>query len=160
MNQTSFKTDQIDVRRIKKSDLPRLLTMIKALAAFNSDQSTTTLDDLHRDLLGPSPWLIVFVATVEDSLIGYAALCPLAQLQFGHRGLDIHHLFVEEPYRARGIGKKLIATSLQEAKRLGCAFIKIGTSAQNHIAQKAYLAAGFELEGSRGPRFKLELQRA
>ena len=158
MTITSLDINALHIRRATEADFPRLVEMITALAAFNDDQATVQLDDLRRDLFGPSPWLAVMVASINTSLIGYAALCPLARLQFGQRGIDIHHLFVEERYRGQGVGKKLITASIEEATRLGCAFVKIGTSPHNIIAQKAYLASGFEVEVARGPKYKMTLK--
>jgi phosphinothricin acetyltransferase len=132
--------------------------MITALAAFNGDQATVQLDDLRRDLLGPSPWLVVMVASIHTSLIGYAALCPLARLQFGQRGMDIHHPFVEAAYRGQGVGKALLQASVREVEAMGCSYVKIATSDSNLVAQKAYLAAGFELEAVRGPKYKMNLK--
>jgi len=155
MNILSFDTTALHIRRATEADFPRLVDMITALAAFNDDQATIRLDDLRRDLLGPSPWLVVMVASLHTSLIGYAALCPLARLQFGQRGIDIHHLFVEAAHRGQGVGRALLQASIQEAKALGCSYVKIATSDSNRVAQKAYLAAGFEVEAVRGPKFKM-----
>ena len=157
MTITSLDINALHIRRATEADFPRLVEMITALAAFNDDQATVQLDDLRRDLFGPSPWLAVMVASINTSLIGYAALCPLARLQFGQRGIDIHHLFVEAAHRGQGVGKALIQGSVQEAKALGCSYVKISTRASNCIAQKAYLASGFEQEAARGPRFKMNL---
>jgi len=157
MNTPSLDTNALHFRRATEADFPRLLEMITALAAFNDDQATVQLDDLRRDLLGPSPWLIVIVASIHTSLIGYAALCPLARLQFGQRGIDIHHLFVEAAHRGQGVGKALLQASVQEAKAQGCSYVKISTRDSNLVAQKAYLAAGFEVEAVRGPKFKMAL---
>ena len=157
MNTAPFDTSTLHIRRATEVDFPRLVEMITALAAFNDDQATVRLDDLRRDLLGSSPWLIVMVASIHTSLIGYAALCPLARLQFGQRGMDIHHLFVEAAHRGQGVGKSLIQASVREGKALGCSFVKISTRDTNSAAQKAYLAAGFELEPVRGPNFKMTI---
>ena len=160
MTITSLDTNALHIRRATGADFPRLIDMITALAAFNEDQATVQLDDLRSDLLGEAPWLIVMVASIHTSLIGYAALCPLARLQLGQRGIDIHHLFVEAAHRGQGVGKALIQASVQEAKALGCSYVKISTRDTNLVAQKAYLAAGFELEVVRGPKFKMNLKPA
>lgn len=148
----------IQIRRATEEDFVRLIDMINALAAFNADKATIKLDDLRRDLLGKSPWVILLVAKMQNELIGYAALCPLTQLQFGKRGIDIHHLYVEAGYRRQGVGAMLIAAAIKEATELGCSFIKIAISAENQIAQKAYIAAGFELETVRGAKYKMVLE--
>jgi len=158
MNNTFLEKRALHIRRATEADFPRLVEMITALAAFNDDQAVIRLDDLRRDLLGPSSWLVVIVASIHTSLIGYAALCPLVRLQFGQRGMDIHHLFVEAAHRGQGVGKALIQASFQEAQALGCSYAKISTSASNHAAQNVYWANGFEIEEVRGPRFRIQLK--
>ena len=76
----------LTIRPFRAPDLPAVLEMIKALAAHHGDAATVTPDRLARDALGEAPWLRLLVAEQAGRLIGYAALCPLAQLQFGVRG--------------------------------------------------------------------------
>ena len=96
------------IRPAQKSDLPMVLDLAHALAAYHGDTATLTLAALERDCLGPAPWLTLLVAEGVTGLHGYAALCPQMQLQFGARGMDLHHLFVCDTARGRGIGRALI----------------------------------------------------
>jgi len=126
--------------------------MARALAAHHSDVAEVTLDDLRRDTLGPSPWLYLLVAEGQ----GYVALCPMAQLQFGVRGMDIHHLYVVPEARKRGVGRALIGAAVDLAKGLECRFVTVGTHPDNIAAQNAYLALGFAPRGMSGPRFGMK----
>ncbi|QUJ75873.1 GNAT family N-acetyltransferase [Sulfitobacter albidus] len=143
------------VRPILDTDLDPVLKMIHALAAHHGDAAVITKDTLARDALGAVPWLHVLVAEGARGLVGYAALCPLAQLQFGVRGMDMHHLFVAPDMRGRGLGRRLTQASVAHARDLGCRYLTVGTHPDNHGAAAAYRAMGFAARPAPGPRFSL-----
>jgi ribosomal protein S18 acetylase RimI-like enzyme len=140
------------IRPIVETDLLEVLRMTHGLAAHHEDAAVLTLDDLRRDTMGQYPWLRVLVAEGQ----GYAALCPMAQLQFGVRGMDMHHLFVAPEARGRGVGRSLIEASLVCAKELGCRFMTVGTHPDNIAAQNTYRALGFVQRDASGPRFGMK----
>lgn len=140
------------IRPLTEPDLPDVLRMVHALALYHGDPVAVTLAQLRRDTLGAHPWVRVLVAEGK----GYAALCPLTQLQYGARGMDMHHLFVEEPARARGVGRALITASITLARELGCRYMTVGTHPDNLTAQGVYRALGFEEMGGAGPRFRVK----
>jgi GNAT superfamily N-acetyltransferase len=140
------------IRPIIEKDIPDVLRMIHALAAHHGDTGVVTKDELRRDALGPSPWVRVLVAEG----LGYAALCPLAQLQFGVRGMDLHHIFVVESARGRGVGRALIDAAIACAKAEGARYLTVGTHPDNLAAQDIYRSAGFEEFNSDGVRFRMK----
>ncbi len=141
------------IRSITEADIPEVVGMIHALAAHHGDFATATAADLRRDALGSLPWLHVLIAPGE----GYAALCPLAQLQFGARGMDLHHIFVAEEVRGRGAGSALIEASITYAKAQGAMFLTVGTHPDNLHAQGIYRSVGFEEFSGEGVRFRMKL---
>ncbi|MGC1495532.1 MAG: GNAT family N-acetyltransferase [Sulfitobacter sp.] len=138
------------------SDLPAVLDMIHALAAHHDDVATLSLGTLRRDVLGDAPWIKLIIAQSGPELLGYAALYPLAQLQFGVRGMDMHHLFVKADARGRGVGKALIKASIDHAKAAQCRFLMVGTHPDNLPAQQMYISAGFSSMPEPGPRFRMK----
>ena len=95
------------------------------------------------------------VAEREGEIIGYAALTPLTQLQYGVRGMDIQHLYVAEPERGQGVGRRLIEASIAHAKKKGCRFVVVGTNNDNTKAQAVYRQIGFD-DLPPGPRFRIK----
>lgn len=140
------------IRQIIEKDIPDVLPMIHALAAHHGDTGVITEDELHRDALGPSPWVRVLVAEG----LGYAALCPLSQLQFGVRGMDLHHIFVVESARGCGVGHALIDAAIECAKAEGARYLTVGTHPENVHAQDIYRSAGFEEFNAAGVRFRMK----
>lgn len=149
---------EIITRLANADDLPSVSKMVAALADYNGDTSTLTLGTLRRDTLGDRPWIRVIVAEKGTEILGYAALCPLAQLQFGVRGMDIHHLFIVPHMRGQGVGAQLIKASIEHSKELGCRYITIGTQPENLPAQQVYLKAGFTPLPAPGPRYRMKFE--
>lgn len=146
----------LTLRPIEPRDLRHVHAMVQALAAHHGDACTLTEDALARDALSDPPWLRVIVAERDGVLVGYAALCPLAQLHFGVRGMDMHHLFVVEHARGTGVGRALIDASLAHCRDEGCRYMTVGTHPDNAAAAAVYRAAGFEDLPPPGPRFRMK----
>ena len=140
-----------------KADLPAILDMVQALATHHDDTAAVTLATLTRDILGTPAWALTLVARDKSRPIGYATLCPLIQLQWGVRGMEMHHLFVLQDWRGRGIGQRLIKAAMRTATDMGCAYMTVGTHPDNRPAQRLYQAAGFTPLPDRGPRFSIRL---
>jgi GNAT superfamily N-acetyltransferase len=138
-------------------DLTSVLAMVEKLAEFHGDKATLTLEELRTLLEGESTWIKLLVAESDGQLVGYAALCPLIQLQWGLRGMDMHHLFVIESHRGKGVGKKLLRAAIEEAEQSGCKYLAVGTHPENAGAQQLYMKNGFEERIGGGPRFRLDL---
>lgn len=147
----------ITIRKMAKGDVPEVVTMISALATCHDDQPNIDAERLVRDALGTHPWATVLVADGGSQLVGYAALLPMAQLQFGARGMDMHHLFVCRDARGNGVGAALVRGCQAEARDRECSFMTVGTHPDNHKAGRFYEREGFLRRTGTGPRFSMRL---
>jgi GNAT superfamily N-acetyltransferase len=145
------------IRPAHRDDVPALLDLIGQLAAHHGDKASTSADALLRDAFATPPWIEILVAESDARLIGYTVLCPLYRAQFAQRGLDMHHLFIVQDWRGKGVGRALIEAMVERARELGCAYVKVGTHPDNAAAQKFYLAYGFQ-PAPQGPQFGLILE--
>ena len=145
------------IRRARPADIPRIVQMVGKLAAHHGDTPTLTPDDLQRDLFGDHPWLHVLVAEAGDQLVGYAAMCGQIRLQFGARGMDMHHLFTEVAYRGQGVGHSLVEACKIEARLLSCHYLNVGAHPDNLPAQAFYESLGFTRRDTHPPRFSMQL---
>ena len=145
------------IRHASPADGPRIVQMVGQLAAHHDDTPSLTLADLSRDLFCETPWISILVAEMGGELIGYAAMCGLIQLQFGARGMDLHHLFTDPACRGRGIGRGLVEACKLEATSLSCRYLTVGTHPNNHAAQAFYASLGFERRDAHPPRFSIRL---
>ena len=146
------------IRPAIASDLPEIMTLVTGLAEHHDDFTTVTEATLARDLFGPQPWLQILVAT-DQGLQGYTALTQLARLQWGQRGMDIHHLFVAKAYRGQGIGRALVAAAITTARAQHCTYMTVSALASNVAAQLFYGNLGFHSAPHHGIRFALDLNQ-
>ncbi len=147
------------IRRALPGDLPGLVDMITALAAHHDDTSPVTPATLSRDLFSNPAWAQVLVAERQDGqLAGYASLLPRYRMQFGQKGLDLHHLFVRPEWRGQGLGKRLIKACLAVGEELGCTAMTVGTDPENETAQDIYLHLGFRPSPASGPAFVYRIE--
>ncbi len=147
----------LQIRPAQRSDSARLLEMVTALAAHHGDAATLSPGALDRDVFGPTACARALMAEAGNDVVGYALLCPALNLHFGLRLMDLNHLYVAPTHRGRGIARRLIAASVEEARRQGCGRLTVGTHPDNTQAQEIYRALGFDMASGPGPRFRLDL---
>ena len=149
------------IRPMRRGDLAAVAGMIRALSDHHGDFSRLSTASLARDALGRDPWVRIVVAADEGqgggALAGYMALTRLAWLQYGDRGMEIYHLFVQPGWRGRGVGRALIAEAKARAQGAGCVELKVGTHPANRAAMDYYLSQGFEEQPVVGARFRYYL---
>lgn len=146
------------IRPATVADLAELVEHITSLAAHHDDFASVSEATLARDLFGPQPWLQILVAS-NNRLQGYTALTQLARLQWGQRGMDIHHLFVAKAHRGQGIGRALVAAAIATARAQQCTYLTVSTLAPNVAAQLFYTNLGFHSAPNQGIRFALDLSQ-
>jgi GNAT superfamily N-acetyltransferase len=141
-------------------DLPDILAMIRALPAFHGDTAQVTKAQLHHAFFGPVPVATALIAKLNGTAIGYAGLIPTVVLHGGETRLDIHHLFVVQDHRGRGVGTALIKAIKHHANTLGVSRLSIGTDPDNATAIAAYRAMpDLEEINGFGPRFWVKSDR-
>lgn len=145
------------IRAAEPRDLAALRALVAGLAAHHGDTASVSVESLKRDLFGPHPWLHALVAEGPHGLQGYAALTQLARLQYGQRGMDLHHLYICTDARNSGLGKALLAAAITFARELGCDYLTVSALENNPQAQAFYLAQGFRLAPFSGVRFAYDL---
>lgn len=145
------------IRPARIEDIPALLEMVAALAAHHGDPSHATEASLRRDLFGSPDWGRALIAEAGGRALGYAALIPRASLQNGTRGMDLHHLFVAEEARGRGVGRALIGAAEAELRALGGSFLLVGTAPGKRAAQEIYRHCGFVERAPGGVQFSKSL---
>jgi len=145
------------IRPATRLDAAVILRMIGELAAHHGDTATTDLAQLKRDLFDPQPWASALVAEQGCEILGYALLCRQYRAEAGRRGLELHHLYVTEKARGRGLGRALVAAAISAAREAGCGFVTLGTHPNNQRAQAFYAGLGFAVAAPFGPRFRMVL---
>jgi len=144
----------VQIRRATARDIKEILPVWGELAVYHAglDPAFTPSPDWPheygtylRTLIGRDDALAV-IARDGTRLVGYAVgrithLPPF--FEHRHRGY-IHDVYVREPHRHRGIGRRLIAEILSWFARRGVTVVELTVAANNEDGASFWRKLGFE----------------
>ena len=135
------------IRPGKKSDIPQVFDLIKELAEYEKalDKVSNTVEKLEEDGFGPNPVYELFVAEIENNIVGIA----LTYYRFSTwRGkvMYLEDLIVREHMRRRGIGKKLFDMVLDHAKVTSCVGLSLQVLDWNDLGINFYKKYNMEFD--------------
>jgi len=84
------------------------------------------------------------VALDGESLIGMVTVVPIYKVS-GVKG-SIEHLFIDEKYRGKGIGKDLMSFAIDLAKKLKIETLFLTCEPNREVANKLYQKLGFKVK--------------
>jgi ribosomal protein S18 acetylase RimI-like enzyme len=100
----------ITIRPIEPEDAPALLSMMRELARFENQEHLlgATEDAIRRDGFGPAPKFGGFIALSGGEPAGFVTY-GIGYTTWGARDfILVDDLFVREPFRGRGVARKLM----------------------------------------------------
>ena len=135
------------IRPGKKSDVPQVFELIKELAEYEKalDKVSNTVEKLEEDGFGPNPVYELFVAEIENNIVGIA----LTYYRFSTwRGkvMYLEDLIVKEHMRRKGIGKKLFDMVLDHAKVTSCVGLSLQVLDWNDLGINFYKKYNMEFD--------------
>jgi putative acetyltransferase len=141
------------IRLIQPGDNPELALIIRtALSEFGANKPGTVYYDESTDHLFElfqTPGSCYFIAEEGHRLLGGAGLFPTPGLPEGW--CELVKMYLRKEARGLGLGRKLIAHCLEEAKRSGYHTVYLETMPELRKAVAVYEQFGFEyLEGPVG----------
>jgi GNAT superfamily N-acetyltransferase len=136
------------IREGRKSDLPRVLDLVKELAEFERapHEVTNTLAMMEEDGFGPRPVYGFFVAENSDGIIGLSLYYWRYSTWKGKR-LYLEDIIVTESVRGQGIGKKLFDRTMQHSLDENCTGMMWQVLDWNEPAITFYKKYGSKLDG-------------
>ena len=110
------------IRTATESDLPLILTFIRALAVYErlEDRVVATEDVLRESLFGARPYAETLIAEDDGTPVGFAIFFHNFSTFIGRPGIYLEDLFVNPEARGRGYGKALLARLAAIAKERNC----------------------------------------
>jgi GNAT superfamily N-acetyltransferase len=135
----------ITIRPASRADVPRILSFIHALAAFerSPDAVTATEASLERDGFGSKPFYFCLIAEHDGQAAGYAIYFFNYSTWVGP-GIYLEDIFVEPELRGLGIGKALLERVAAIAVENGCQRLQWEVLDWNSPAIEFYKAMGAE----------------
>jgi len=133
---TSYSTDAIYA--VDQSSTGILLREVKLAHPLTK---LFPLDDLKNET---RPWDFAQLAVDDERVCGFAA----AGYQPWNRRLILWHLYVDRPYRNRGIARSLVDSVAQHGLQRGALNLWLETSNLNLPGIRAYRRLRFELCGA------------
>ena len=109
-----------NIRAGKKTDLPGVLKLIKALADYENalDQVEVTLEQLEADGFGPQPSYALIVAERGRELIGLS-FYYIRYSTWKGKFLYLEDFVVDAAYRRMGVGEALFEETMRAGVQMG-----------------------------------------
>ena len=123
-----------------------LATIIRAAREeFGANKPGTAYFDICTDhlyeLFSDTPQSFYFVALADDKVLGGAGIFPTEGL--GATTCELVKMYLTPNARGTGLGQKLIATCLTEAKKIGFTYVYLETMPELEKAVSVYEKFGF-----------------
>jgi len=139
-----MKSPPAVVRPARRADAAPLVALL--VAQFREHRITTPVRKITRAVDGvlrhPDRGRFL-VATIAGRPVGLAALSFTWSLEHGGRSAWLEELYVEPPYRGRGIGRALLRAACRAAARAGAAAVDLEVDAAHTRAARLYAREGF-----------------
>ncbi|MDB5689647.1 MAG: acetyltransferase [Sphingomonas bacterium] len=132
------------VRRVSRADIDALVPLFDAYRQFYGQPSDPALAFKFLDARLSADESVVFLAEEDGGAVGFAQLYPSFSSLTAKRIFILNDLFVVEPARRVGTGRKLIDAAAKFARASGAAGMILSTAAGNRIAHAVYEAAGWK----------------
>jgi ribosomal protein S18 acetylase RimI-like enzyme len=138
-------------------DLPHLITLLGILFAQEAELSPDPVKQrraLELILADPSRARI-YVAREGDAILAMTALHFTISTAEGGKVAGLEDCIVHPEYRRKGIGEKLLAYVLEQARAEGALRVMLLTDGDNARAQALYRKLGFAASSMLAMRLKL-----
>ncbi|WP_299337298.1 GNAT family N-acetyltransferase [uncultured Psychroserpens sp.] len=82
----------------------------------------------------------------DDQLIGVTGMWFCTR-HYAGKTVEIDHVYIEDIYRSKGLGKQFLSWIYEYVKTKGCNTAELNTYVQNYPSHKFYYNEGFEILG-------------
>lgn len=136
-----------NIRPVEIRDVPRLVALMRALAAEEGSSGALEADEasLLRDGFGPAPRWRAFVAAAGAEAVGYVSYTIGYSIWAGRSTLLVDDVFVDPEYRGMSLGRKLMEAIGRVCLEDGHAFARWTVELGNVRAMRFYERIGARL---------------
>jgi GNAT superfamily N-acetyltransferase len=132
------------IRDAERGDAKVIVDFIMALAVYErlAHEAVATIDDIERELFGPSPKVFCQLAEIDGKPAGFALWYYTFSTFQGRHGIWLEDLFVNPDMRGAGVGKALLADLAQRCVREGLGRFEWNVLDWNQPSIDFYLSQG------------------
>jgi len=127
---------------IENSKIHDIIPLIQQLT--NHKLSVETLKERFTEMVSQNYECAVVYK--DDHLIGVSGLW-FSTRHYAGKTVEIDHVFVQEDFRNKGLGKQFLNWIYAYVKTKGCTTVELNTYVQNYPSHKFYYNEGFEILG-------------
>ncbi|TPM41674.1 GNAT family N-acetyltransferase [Mesorhizobium sp. B2-3-4] len=102
----------------------------------------STVDDLRRYGFGEKPAFSTLIAEVDGEFAGLCLSFPIFSTWMGRPGVYVQDLYVEDRFRGRKIGERLLRRVAAECRRDGGVYLRLSVDTDNEGAKAFYERLG------------------
>ncbi len=127
-----------------EADVPVLLAFIRKLAEYEklTDQVTATEEHVRAAMFGPGRVAEALLAYLDGEPVAFAVFFHNFSTFLGRPGIYLEDLFVDPPYRGKGIGKALLIELARLARARNCGRLEWAVLDWNDSAIEFYRSLG------------------
>jgi len=139
-----MKGEKLVIRPATATDVPVILELIQALAAYERapNEVTATEKGLTEVLFGAKPAAEVLLAFEDETAVGFAVFFHNFSTWLGLPGLYLEDLFVRPEHRGKGYGRALLVDLAKIARDRGCGRMEWAVLDWNEPAMQFYRKLG------------------
>ncbi len=131
------------VRDAGRGDIPGIVRMAADLARQQGDPATFfSHENAAEDIFGPRPWISAIVAEMAGAEAGMLLWYPAYETAYAARGGFVVSLWVDEPFRRRGVATALLAAAADRVRGVGGQYLWWTSQSGNRRAQATYASVG------------------
>lgn len=103
---------------------------------------TSTPDDLRRYGFGDKPAFSTLIAEVGGEFAGLCLHFPIFSTWMGRPGVYVQDLYVEDRFRGRRIGERLLRRIARDCRKEGGVYLRLSVDTDNETAKTFYERLG------------------
>jgi len=134
----------IKLVRVYSTEMETLKDYIEALYKHDDDfESMINIEEGVKSLLRNETLATPYFIKMGEERVGYVILTRYHSVEKGGLTIYIDELYVEDRYRKKGIGGKVMSEIMQLARTLGAKTLWVQTEPYNKAAQSFFTGHGF-----------------
>ena len=138
----------INIRKAEEKDIPSILALYSEIDFSNEEPLSLQNAKVIFSQIQSYPNYHIYVALVQEEIVGTFALLIMDNL--AHKGAPsgiVEDVAVSREWQGKGIGKQMMAYSMQKCKEVGCYKMALSSNAIRKNAHRFYESLGFRKHG-------------